>query len=127
MRNATVCGCLVLLFGGAAAAQSPTLTLTPEIVAPGASVAASVTGTPGQHFALVGSLTGAGTYGGVDLAVGSDFVVFATGTLDGNGQMVAFVIPPFVGTTHDRLYFQAATADTADFAAFQLSPGRIVR
>jgi hypothetical protein len=128
VRHAITCACLLSLFSAAAAAQSPTLTVAPEIVVPGTTATVTITGTPGQYFALVGSLTGAGAvYGGVNLAVGADYIVIATGILDGSGQTMVSVTPPFVGTVYDRIYLQAATAAVPSFLPFELSAGRVVK
>ncbi len=58
----------------------------PPTVTPGAAVTLTVTGIPGQNFAVLGSSVGAGlAYGGVNLAVGSDMVILAMGAIGGTG------------------------------------------
>lgn len=106
----------------------PSLTLATDIAAPGQSVAATITGSPGQQFAVIGSTVGAGlTYAGVPLAVGTDVVILGLGTLDGTGRAVVGVSPPFAGTTLDRFYVQAVTSASPSFVPLQASPGRIIR
>jgi len=106
----------------------PTLTLSADVVAPGASVSATVVGTPGQHWALIGSAVNAGVaYAGVNLAVGPDFVILGTGVMPGTGQVVVAVTPPFVGTVFDRYYLQAASSPSAGFAPLAVSAGTVVR
>jgi hypothetical protein len=63
----------------------------------------------------------------VNLSIGVDFTLLDGGQLDGTGQVVVSVIPPFQFTTLDRYYLQAATSPTIAFAPLALSPGRIVR
>jgi hypothetical protein len=116
------------LFASSAAAQPTQLMLSPEVATPSAAVTATITGPPGFQFALLGSTVGAGfTYGGVALAVGADVTVLAVGTLDGNGVAVRHFAPPFVGTTLDRFYVQAAVSPSASFLPLQASAGRIVK
>jgi hypothetical protein len=103
----------VFAFTGLAHAQ---VTLTPNsyIVNAGGSTVVTVTGTPGQQFAVIGSTTNFGfSYSGVNLAVGADVQILATGVLDGAGNGTATVTPPF--TTRDRYYLQAATSPSAAF------------
>ncbi len=63
----------------------------------------------------------------MNLSIGVDFALLAGGQLDGTGQVVVSVIPPFQFTALDRYYLQAATSPTIAFAPMALSPGRIVR
>lgn len=119
---------LGLMLAVPAAAQPPTLTLGAEISPPGVGVAATITGIPGRNYVLIGSTVGAGfVYAGVPLAVGTDVVIHAMGTLDGTGQAVIPFIPPFSGTTLDRYYVQAVTSTNASFIPPEGSAGRIVR
>lgn len=113
---------------GIAAHAQPVLTMSSDIVAPGATASATITGVPGQHFALLGSSTKSGmSHAGVALAVGSDFAILAVGVLDGTGQTILGVTPPFLSTSLDRYYVQAVTAPSAAFAAIQVSTSRVVR
>jgi hypothetical protein len=120
---------LVTMCGSAGLAQAQTgLSVSPDTAAPGAPVTVTVTGTPGQRWAIVGSSVNAGlSYGGVSLAVGADFVILATGTLPPSGGVVTTFIPPFVGTVLDRYYLQAATGPDATFLPLSVSAGRVVR
>ena len=79
---------LLAAYPNAAFAQGQVgLSVSTDIVVPGASVAATVTGPPGQAFAVIGSSAGAGfSYGGVALPVGPDVVVYHVGTLDSSGS-----------------------------------------
>lgn len=118
---------LVLICATPALAQ-PTLTLHAEVSPPNIGVGATITGTPGRHYALIGSIVGSGfTYAGVPLAVGPDVVILAMGILDGTGQAQVAFTPPFAGSTLDRYYVQAATSTNASFIPPEVSPGRIVR
>ncbi|MDH4067173.1 MAG: hypothetical protein OEW19_22460, partial [Acidobacteriota bacterium] len=119
---------LLLLIAGPVAAQAPTIAPATDIVAPGAAVAVSINGVPGRFFAVIGSATNAGfSYGGIPLAVGPDVIVLAQGMLDGTGGAVVSVTPPFVGTTLDRYYLQAATSASADFLPLEASEGKVLR
>ena len=111
-----------------AAAQTVSLSLSTDTVAPGGAVVATVTGTAGQSFALLGSAVRAGlTHAGVSLAVGTDFAILAIGTLNGAGAATVALTPPFLFTTLDRYYLQAVQAPSPTFAAIAPSPGRVVR
>lgn len=113
---------------GIAAHAQPVLTVSSDIVAPGATASATITGVPGQHFALLGSSTKSGmSHAGVALAVGADFAILAVGVLDGTGQTVLGVTPPFLSTSLDRYYLQAVTSPSAAFATIQVSTSRVVR
>ena len=106
----------------------PTLALSHEVATPGAIVTATITGEPGQHYALLGSTTRAGfSHAGIDLALGADVVVVASGVLDGLGTAVVTGVPPFLFTTLDRYYLQAVTSPSSTFNPLAASPGHIVR
>src|SRR5262245_14488022 len=106
----------------------PTLSIVPDVVQPGASITVTISGPPGQQWALVGSSTGSGfTYGGVALSVGLDVRVEQTGILDGSGQVTVTFTPPFRGSVLDRYYLQAATSPSPNFIPLAVSAGRIVR
>jgi hypothetical protein len=108
--------------------SGPQLSLAQDIVTPGVPVAATITGAPGRLYALVGSSTGAGlTHAGVALSLGPDYAILAMGTLDGTGQAVVAVTPPFLFTTLDRYYVQAVTSTSPAFIPLEVSPGRILR
>lgn len=118
---------IAFLWAGHVDAQT-TLTLSADNVAPGASVSAIVGGIPGQAFAVLGSSTRAGaSHAGVALSVGPDVTILALGTLDATGQAAVNVTPPFLFTTLDRYYLQAATSPSASFGTIVVSPGRVVR
>jgi hypothetical protein len=109
-------------------AAAVSLTVTTDVVAPGASVSATIAGTPGHVFALIGSSMGAGmAYGGVALAVGPDFAILAQGVLDGSGRATVTVTPPFRFTTLDRYYIQAASSPSGSFIPLDVSAGRVLR
>ena len=104
------------------------LTVSSTVVTPGQPVLAAISGPPGQHYALVGSSTGAGlTHAGVALAIGPDFAILAIGTLPGTGEVVVSVTPPFLFTTLDRYYLQAAASPSPAFAPLAVSPGVVLR
>lgn len=108
------------------ASAQPTLTPSATTVEPGSSVSVTVTGTPGHHYAIIGSTVGAGfSYAGTALAVGPDVVILATGILSNPTATIAFA-PPFSGTTLDRYYLQAATSTSPTFTPLQASGGVIL-
>jgi hypothetical protein len=111
-----------------ALAQPSQISVAADVVTPGVPVSVIITGAPGQNVALVGSTTGAGfSYGGVGFAVGPDVQVLFIGAIDGTGRRVVTVTPPFVGTTLDRYYLQAATSASPAFIPPALSPGLVLR
>lgn len=119
---------LMTMAGAGRAVAQPTLALSADTVAPGASVTATIAGTPGQQWALLGSAVNAGVaYAGVNLSVGPDFVILGTGVMPGTGQVVVTVTPPFVGTVFDRYYLQAASSPSAAFVPLAVSAGAVVR
>ena len=132
MRTTVVglAGALLLTMTSLAAArQLPvTMTVAQDVVAPGAPVTVTVVGPPLQSFAVLGSSVGAGlSYAGQNLALGTDFAVLASGTLDGTGRGVVTVTPPFLFTALDRYYLQAAASPSPAFLPFELSSGRVLR
>jgi len=106
-----------LLMGTASLAAAQTsLTVSADVVTPGSAITATVTGPPGQFYAVIGSSVGSGvSYGGVALGVGADFVILSQGVLDGTGTVSVPVTPPFGGTVLDRYYLQAATSPSPSF------------
>src|SRR5262245_54539414 len=57
----------------ATVAQAQTISVPTFVVDPGATINVTVTGTPGQNYALIGSITNSGfTFAGVNLSVGVD-------------------------------------------------------
>jgi Collagen triple helix repeat (20 copies) len=116
-----------LLYASVAAAQ-PTLTAAQNNVASGATVNVTVTGTPGHSYGVVGSSVDAGlTVAGTTFAVGADFVILDIGVLDGAGQAVVAVRPPFRGTVLDRYYIQGVTSPTPAFSTFAATNGLVLR
>jgi trimeric autotransporter adhesin len=120
---------LIVVATAQAVAAQTTLTVTPDdVVTPGNSIIATVTGPPGHLFAVLGSAVDAGTsYGGVALGVGSDALILAHGVLDASGQAAVTVTPPFRGSVLDRYYLQAATSPSASFVPLEVSIGQVVR
>ncbi len=111
-----------------AAEAQPTLTPSTTTVTPGAAVTLTVTGIPGQNFAVLGSSVGAGiAYGGVNLAVGSDMVILAMGAIGGTGSVAVTFTPPFAGSTLDRYYVQAASSGSPSFIPIAVSPSVVLR
>jgi hypothetical protein len=109
-------------------AAQPTLTATASTVAPGVPVTVTLTGTPGQQYALLGSSVGAGmAYAGVSLGVGADFVILSMGAIGGTGTISVNVTPPFVGTTLDRYYVQAVTSSSPAFVPLAASASLVLR
>jgi hypothetical protein len=116
--------CLV----AASAAAQPQVSLSSSVVAPGESVAITVTGTPGAFFALLGSSVDDGeSFAREGLKVRGDVAILATGTLDGAGEATLNVKPPFLGSVLDRFYFQAATSFSSKFSTLEFSAAAIVR
>jgi hypothetical protein len=131
-RTAGFAAIVLLLTVHAPAAQdrpaAVLLTVDSDIVTPGNSVTATITGSPGHAFAIIGSSMGAGlAYAGVTLAVGADFAILAQGVLDGTGRTVVTITPPFRFTSLDRYYIQAATSPSPSFIPLEVSAGRVLR
>ncbi len=112
-----------------AAAAQPTISASTDVVTPGQAVSVTITGTPGQHFAVVGSAVGAGlSYAGVAFNVGAaDLAVIAVGVLNGSGSAVVGVVPPFSGSSIDRYYVQGATSPSPSFVPVAVSASLILR
>jgi hypothetical protein len=127
-RLAAVVALSVLTAGPAWARQATDLVVSQTVVTPGAPVTATISGPPGHFFVLLGSSVGAGlTFGGQSFAIGVDYAVVASGQLDGAGHAIVSGTPPFLFTTLDRYYLQAATSPSPSFLPVDLSPGRILR
>ena len=106
----------------------PTLVAKPMNVVPGAAVTLTVAGTPGHHYAVVGSAVGAGlTFGGVRLKVGLDASILARGVINGTGTVTVSVTPPFLLTTLDRYYLQVVTSPSVSLLPVQGSNGVVLR
>lgn len=120
--------CALAVMTTVAAAQ-PTISASTDVVTPGQAVNVTITGTPGQNFAVVGSTVGAGlSYAGVAFSVGSaDLTVIAVGVLSGAGTAVVPVVPPFLGSTIDRYYVQGATSSSPAFVPVAVTSGLILR
>jgi len=116
--------CLV----AASASAQPQVSLSSTVVAPGESVAITITGTPGAFYAILGSSVDDGeSFAREHLKVGRDVAILATGTLDGAGEARLNVKPPFLGTVLDRFYVQAATSFSSKFDTLESSASAIVR
>ena len=85
------------------ATAQPQISLSTSVAAPAESVAVTIAGQPGAHYALLGSSVNDGAdYAGVRLRVGRDVAILSTGTLDGAGRATFSIVPPFLGTVLDR-------------------------
>lgn len=94
----------------------------------GDSVTVTVTGRPGEFYAVLGSgVNGGFSYAGVALGVGNDVVILAQGVLGSSGERSITVVPPFNGTVLDRYYLQAVTSSTQDFVPPEPSDAHAVR
>src|SRR3954471_24979747 len=110
------------------AAAQPQVTLSSTVVAPGESVAVTVTGAPGAFYALLGSNVDTGEDFDRDgLKTRRDATVVATGSLDGTGAATLNVKPPFLGAVLDRFYFQSVTSFSARYDSLESSAVAIVR
>jgi hypothetical protein len=119
---------VLLVATASLAAAQTTLTVSTDVVTPGSSVTATVTGPPGQFYAIIGSSVGSGvSYGGVALGVGTDFAILANGALDGTGSVSLPLAPPFRGSVLDRYYIQAATSPSPAFNPLSVSTGIVLR
>jgi hypothetical protein len=67
------------------------------------------------------------SYGGVDLAVGTDVIVMAIGVLNGAGSASVTLAPPFQGTTPDRYFVQAVTSPSPAFLPLAASNSVVLR
>ena len=127
-RFRPVAAVLLSLCAAAPVLAQPTLVATPINVVPGAAVTVTVAGTPGHHYAVVGSAVGAGlTFGGVRLKVGLDASILARGVINGTGAVTVSVTPPFLLTTLDRYYLQVVTSPSASLLPVQGSNGVVLR
>ena len=101
--------------------------VSPAVVTPGTATTVTITGAPGEYFAVVGSSAGAGfAYAGVQFSVGGDVRILAMGQLTAN-QVLLAIVPPFVGSSLDRYYIQVATSASPNFAPLlQVAPGHVL-
>jgi hypothetical protein len=112
----------------ASASAQPQIALSTSVVVPGESVTVTVTGRPGEFYAVLGSSVNGGfSYAGVALGVGNDVVILAQGVLSGSGERSIDVVPPFSGTILDRYYLQVVTSSAQNFVPPQPSQVRAVR
>lgn len=128
LRKLSVSTVLALALSAGVASAQPQLTLSAAAVAPGQPVTATVTGTPGRFFALIGSSVNAGfSYAGFPLAVGADVRILHLGTIDGSGTATVQFTPPFTGTIFDRYYVQAVTSTAPNFVPPEPGQSAVVR
>jgi hypothetical protein len=119
---------LIGSFFAATATAQPQISLSTTVANPAQSVAVTITGQPGDHFALLGSTVNSGAdYAGVRLRVGRDVAILSTGTLNGSGQAIVSFIPPFVGSVIDRYYVQAVTSPSPQFDPLEGSAAAVIR
>ena len=112
----------------APAAAQPQIALSATVTSPGERVTVTVTGSPGEYYAVLGSTVNEGfSYAGVALGLGRDVVILAQGVLSVSGQAQTLVQPPFGGTVLDRYYLQAVTSTAPDFVPLRASSSRAVR
>ena len=126
-RKVTALICWLWLVSVVSASAQTTMSVPADPANPGAAVPVTITGQPGQYYVLVGSSMKSGmSYGGVALEFGPDYVILAIGVLDNTGSVVVNVVPPFMTTSLDRYYLQAATSANPDFLPFTASPGDLI-
>lgn len=107
-----------------ATAYAQTLSPSNNVVPTGGSTNVTAAATAGQQYAIIGSSTNSGfSYAGVNLAVGTDVQILAVGVLDGAGQAVVPVTPPF--PARDRFYVQAVFSSDG-FASITPSNGVVL-
>ena len=102
---------------GPAMAQ-PTLGASATTVTPGAAVTVTITGTPGQQYALLGSSVGAGmAYAGVNLGVGADFVILSVGAINDAFELMDYDLAEaeFSRVVMDRAERVIVVADGSKF------------
>jgi hypothetical protein len=127
-KRALVFMCLATVCGVASASAQPQVSISPTVAAPGDSVTVTVTGAPGAFYAVLGSDVNSGdSFTRDGLKLNRDVAVVTTGTLDGAGQAVIKVVPPFVGSVLDRFYFQAVTSFSPRFDGLESSTAAVVR
>ena len=116
------------LVSAVSATAQPTMTVSDDPAHPGAVVPVTITGQPGEYYVLVGGSMRSGmSYGGVALEFGADYVILGFGILQPTGSVTINVVPPFMQTSLDRYYLQAATSANASFLPFAAAPGRVIR
>ena len=126
-RKLTALVCWLWLVSVVSASAQTTLAVPPEPANPGAAVPVTITGQPGEFYVLAGSSMRSGmSHGGVALEIGPDYVILAQGVLDTTGTIVVNVVPPFMTTSLDRYYLQAATSPNPDYLPPQVSAGRLI-
>lgn len=119
MRRLVLASALFLAYSSVAEAQ-PTVTAPSTVVPSGGSVAVTVSGTAGENFAVIASITNGGfSFGGTALNVGADVAILAVGVLNGTGNASVTVTPPF--PARDRYYVQAVTSASPAFAPLAAS------
>ena len=132
---------VVALLASPAGAQAPQLTVSKSLVGPNESVTATVTGQPGQSFAVVGSdtaccFTFAGQQFNVGPSAGGLPDLIAIGTIGPTGQATVVVGPRpgpgqpghgFKETQSDRYHVQAALSFSASFNPLVLTPSVVLR
>lgn len=111
-----------------ASAQEPQVSLSSQVVEPKGTVVVTISGAPSTFFALLGSTVDDGTSFTADrLKLKRGVVILEKGMLDGNGQAVVNVVPPFAGSELDRYYVQAVTSFAPDYAGSVASSAAVIR
>lgn len=114
-RPATLFAAMFTLALAGSASAQPSLTVSTSEVRSGTSVTATITGTPGLYWALVGSTRDNGlSHGGVALAVGADVQILGTGFFGPGGTVAVSVTPP-LGNGVVAYYLQAVSAGNPGF------------
>lgn len=111
MTHRFVLALAAMLLTAATASAQATMTASPLNPNPGVAVTATVAGTAGDSFAVIGSATPSGfSYAGVNLSVGTDVAILGVGVLNASGQGTVSFTPPF--SVRDRFYIQVVTSST---------------
>ncbi|MEZ5287739.1 MAG: hypothetical protein R2712_23640 [Vicinamibacterales bacterium] len=121
---------LLLAAGTMASARQAGVTLSAAgtIVPPGAAVPVTVTGPPGLFYAVIGSSMGAGaTYGGVPWPPDRTWPSSRRACWTGREASPSRSPAPFLFTTLDRYYLQAAVSASPQFVPPTLAAGVVLR
>lgn len=126
-RSVPFLSALMVLVTATMAAAQPVLSVNTSEVPSGSTVTATVTGTPGLLWALVGSTRDNGlAHGGVALAVGLDVQILGSGFFGPGGTATVSLTPP-LGNGVAAYFLQAVSASNGSFLPPSPSNGIALR